>query len=100
MSAWRRLVAEWCVYLLRCSDDTYYTGITSDIGRRISEHNESSRGARYTRARRPVVLVYREACDSRAAAARREWEIRKLPRADKQLLAARVDSADTGLTER
>jgi putative endonuclease len=84
-------VAEWWVYLLRCSDDTYYTGITSDIERRVGEHNESSRGARYTRARRPVVLVYRESCESRSAAARREWEIRKLSRADKQLLAARLE---------
>lgn len=85
-------MAEWCVYLLRCNDDTYYTGITSDVERRISEHNESSRGARYTRARRPVVLVYRESCESRSAAARREWEIRKLSRADKQLLAARSEA--------
>lgn len=82
-------MAEWCVYLLGCSDGTYYTGITSDIERRVAEHNESSRGARYTRARRPVVLVYKEVCESRSVAARREWEIRKLPRADKQLLAAR-----------
>lgn len=82
-------MAEWCVYLLGCSDGTYYTGITSDIERRVIEHNESARGARYTRARRPVVLVYKEVCDSRSTAARREWEIRKLPRAAKQLLAAR-----------
>lgn len=80
-------MAEWCVYLLGCSDGTYYTGITSDIERRVAEHNESSRGARYTRARRPVVLVYKEVCESRSAAARREWEIRKLPRAAKQVLA-------------
>jgi putative endonuclease len=83
------LVSEWCVYLLHCNDGTYYTGITNDIVRRLIEHNETARGARYTRARRPVVLAYKESCESRAAAARREWEIRKLPRADKQLLAAR-----------
>jgi len=83
-------MSEWCVYLLQCSDGTYYTGITNDIDRRLNEHNESARGARYTRARRPVVLVYREACESRSAAARREWELRKLPRTAKQSLAARV----------
>jgi len=82
------VLSEWCVYLLHCNDGTYYTGITTDIARRLIEHNETARGARYTRARRPVVLVYKETCESRAAAARREWEIRKLPRADKQSLAA------------
>ena len=88
---------DWCVYLLRCSDGTYYTGITNDIDRRVSEHNESTRGARYTRARRPVVLVYQEVCESRSAAARREWAIRKLPRAAKQGLAT---PAGTEPTER
>jgi len=83
-------MSEWCVYLLRCSDGTYYTGITNDIARRLTEHNESARAARYTRSRRPVVLVYREVCESRSAAASREWEIRKLPRAAKQLLAAQA----------
>lgn len=88
-------MSEWCVYLLHCSDGTYYAGITNDIERRLTEHNESARGARYTRSRRPVVVVYREVCESRSAAARREWEIRKLSRVAKQLLAAHVE-----LTER
>jgi len=83
-------MSEWCVYLLHCNDGTYYTGITNDIERRLTEHNESVRAARYTRSRRPVVLVYREVCESRSAAARREWEIRKLPRAAKQLLATQT----------
>lgn len=92
-------MAEWCVYLLRCSDGTYYTGITSDIERRLVEHNETGRGARYTRARRPVVLVYSEACESRALAAQREWQVRKLTRAAKQLLAARWEPPGQGCPE-
>lgn len=80
---------EWCVYILLCSDGTFYTGITTEIDRRVAEHNATSKGARYTRARRPVQLVYREVCDSRASAARREWQLRKLSRAEKQQLVAR-----------
>jgi putative endonuclease len=87
-------VAKWYVYLLRCNDGSFYTGMTSDIGRRIDEHNHGPRGARYTRARRPVVLVYSERCESRSAAARREWEIRRLTRAAKQLLAARGEASE------
>jgi len=78
---------DWFVYLLHCSDDTFYTGITTDVERRVREHNEGSKGARYTRARRPVTLVYQECCESRAHAARREYEVRKLPRAIKRLMA-------------
>ncbi len=77
----------WYVYLLECRDGTFYTGITTDPRRRLAEHNRGARGARYTRARRPVRLVYRERAPSRAAAARREHELRRLTRADKVLLA-------------
>ncbi len=80
----------WYVYILRCSDDTLYTGITTDIERRIREHNTSDRGARYTRSRRPVRLAWSEEADSRATASRREHDIRKLDRHGKlELLVGR-----------
>lgn len=79
----------WTVYILRCSDDSLYTGITTQVARRLKEHNsDDKKGARYTRARRPVTVVYREHCDDRAAASRREFELKKLPRTQKLKLIA------------
>jgi putative endonuclease len=73
--------------MLRCADGTLYTGITTDVARRIAEHNgESGLGARYTRSRRPVQLVYVEAAANRAGAARREAAIKKLDRVRKLAL--------------
>ena len=81
----------WCVYVVRCADGSLYTGIATDAARRVAEHNSSDQlAAKYTRARRPVVLVYEEACTDRAAAARREHAIKRLERREKQsLIAAR-----------
>lgn len=77
----------WFVYIVRCADNTLYTGITCDTQRRVQEHNEDNRlAARYTRARRPVSLVYSEGHASRAAAAQREALIKQLPRARKENL--------------
>jgi len=76
----------WHVYILKCSDGTLYTGITTDIERRINEHNSSSLGARYTRSRRPVTLHYHENSSSRSDALKREIEIKKLSRQAKQSL--------------
>ena len=78
----------WHVYMVRCADNTLYTGVTTDIHRRIREHNESPRGARYTRSRRPVSLVWQEASTDRAAACRREYEIRHYDRLKKLALVA------------
>ena len=79
--------AAWFVYLLRCADDTLYTGITTDLARRLAEHNgEGGPGARYTRSRRPVTLAYTEPADSRAAASRREADFKRLERARKLVL--------------
>ena len=79
--------AAWAVYMLRCADGTLYTGITTDVTRRLAEHNgEGGLGARYTRSRRPVALVYVEAAASRAAAARREAAIKRLDRTRKLAL--------------
>ncbi|MEJ2761156.1 MAG: GIY-YIG nuclease family protein [Gammaproteobacteria bacterium] len=80
-------MAEWFVYIVRCADGTLYTGITCDVERRLREHNgKGRRGAAYTRARRPVRLVYREPCPDRSRAARREYKLRNMPRRDKEKL--------------
>ncbi len=81
---------DWFVYIVRCADNTLYTGITKDVERRILEHNSDDiSGAKYTKARRPVALVYQEACDSRSAATIREYEIRQLGRKGKEKLVDR-----------
>ena len=78
----------WAVYIVRCRDGSYYTGITTDLTRRISEHNSPGGGAKYTRPRRPVTLVYSESAPSRATAAHREHQIKNLRVAGKiQLIA-------------
>jgi len=75
----------WCVYMLRCADDTLYTGMTDDIAHRVLAHNEG-KGAKYTRGRRPLVLVYRESCGSRSEALKREYAIKRLTRKQKLML--------------
>ena len=79
----------YSLYILKCSDGTYYTGITTDIERRISEHNgHAPKGAKYTSARRPVELVYRTVFSTRSEALKEEIRIKKLTRAEKQTLIA------------
>ncbi|WP_394168307.1 GIY-YIG nuclease family protein [Saccharospirillum alexandrii] len=78
----------WWVYLVQCRDGTFYTGITTDPQRRLRQHNgELAGGARYTRPRRPVILVYQEPCRDRSHAGQREAVVRKLSRSRKQALA-------------
>ena len=78
---------KWFVYILRCADNSLYTGITTDIERRVKEHNDDNRrAAAYTRARRPLELVYSESHESRSKATKRELEIKKLSRIQKQTL--------------
>ena len=77
----------WYVYLLRCADDTLYTGCTNDPQRRLHQHN-TGQGAKYTRSRRPVVLVYQERFATKEEAMRREWAIKQLTRAQKLRLIA------------
>ena len=76
----------WYVYILRCSDNSFYTGITKDVERRLDEHNDSKLGAKYTRARRPVKLVYQEAIDNKSLALKREFEIKQLSKSQKEAL--------------
>ncbi len=65
------------VYIVKCVDNTLYTGIATQLERRIEEHNGSDKGAKYTRARRPVKLVYSEEYTDRSSASKREYEIKK-----------------------
>ena len=75
----------WSVYILRCADDSLYTGITKNVDRRINEHNDKSShlGAKYTSGRQPVMLVYQEVAKSRSHATKREMEIKSLSRKQK-----------------
>jgi putative endonuclease len=83
----------WWVYLLRCADQSLYCGITNCLDKRLRQHNgELKGGARYTQARRPCVLVFQEAHDSRSLACRREYEIKQLSRAEKQGLFVSEES--------
>jgi predicted GIY-YIG superfamily endonuclease len=77
----------WWVYLLRCSDGTLYCGIALDVSVRLAQH-QAGKGAKYTRGRAPLELVYQEACTSKVEALRRERAIKRLTRAAKQSLIA------------
>ena len=77
----------WYLYILRCGDDSLYTGITTDVDKRLEAHR-SGKGAKYTRGRGPLELVYREECGRHSDALRRELEIKKLSREDKRKLIA------------
>jgi putative endonuclease len=77
----------WYLYILQCSDGSFYTGITVDMDKRLHLHN-SGKGARYTRSRRPCDLIYFEECDSESTARRRELEIKSWRRAKKEDLVS------------
>ncbi len=88
--------SKWFVYILRCADNSLYTGITTDVQRRVQEHNslqeingvikKGKKGARYTRTRQPVKLVYQETIESRSAASKRERVIKQLKKSGKEAL--------------
>ena len=80
-------MADWQVYILRCADGSLYTGIARDAGRRLDAHNQG-KGAKYTRGRLPVELLYVEDSADRSAALQREHAIKKLPRSAKLSLVA------------
>ncbi|PHR26419.1 MAG: hypothetical protein COA36_12150 [Desulfotalea sp.] len=77
---------KWFTYIVECSDSTYYTGVTTNLKRRINEHNNSVKGAKYTRYRQPVTLVYYEETESRQLACRREYAIKQMRVAQKRAL--------------
>ena len=73
----------WFVYLVRCRDGSLYCGIAKNLKKRLAEHNSPDKGAKYTRGRRPVQLVYAEEVSSRAQATQREGRIKRMTRAEK-----------------
>jgi putative endonuclease len=85
--------SNWVCYLLECVDGTLYCGITNDLGVRLVAHNAGT-GAKYTRGRAPVKVVYSEACASKTVALKRERQIKRMPRADKLLLCRMTQTAE------
>ena len=77
---------EYSVYIVRCADDTYYTGIAADVARRIVEHESSPRGAKYLKGRGPLQLLYTAVVGDRSRASQLEYRIKKLDRNDKEAL--------------
>ena len=82
---------KWYLYILRCKDNTLYTGVTTDVEKRLEAHR-SGKGAKYTRGRTPLELVYREECENHSHALRRECEIKKLARTEKEKLIEAAES--------
>lgn len=74
---------KYFVYILKCADESLYTGIATDIQRRLDEHNNSDKGAKYTRARRPVNLLYSEEFPNRSEAQKREYFLKQLTKSQK-----------------
>lgn len=72
----------WHVYILRCADDTLYTGVTNNLEKRLADH-ENGTGAKYTRGRAPLTLIYKEVCENRSHAQSREYAIKALSKAEK-----------------
>lgn len=87
-------VRAWFVYLVRCVDGTLYTGCTTDVIRRVEEHNTSPRGAKYTRSRRPVTLAAWWRVSDRSAALREEARVKRLTRQQKLQLIKEAEGAD------
>ena len=81
----------WYLYILRCKDDSLYTGITTDVEKRLEAHR-AGKGAKYTRGRGPLELVYREECGDHSDALRREVEIKRLPRDEKLKLITKPEA--------
>ena len=78
--------------MLECKNGAYYTGITTNIERRFNEHlQDKAKGAKYTRINKPVRIIYKEVCENRSLATSREIDIKKLSRAEKELLVANVN---------
>lgn len=83
------LATPWFVYYLRCADNSLYAGITTDLNRRLVEHNGCNKsGAKYTRVRRPVSLAYHETHPDRKSASQREYQLKQLTKSQKEKLVA------------
>ena len=84
--------SQWYLYILRCKDNTFYTGITTDVEKRLEAH-QSGKGAKYTRGRGPLALVYKEECGDHSEALKRELEVKALTRAEKLKLIEKNSEA-------
>jgi putative endonuclease len=93
-------MTDWHLYMLRCDDDSVYTGITTDVDRRLREHRTGKRGARYLRARRPIELLYAARVGDRSAASIAEYAVKTLEKSQKEALAAGTISLTDVLTRR
>ncbi|MDD4912577.1 MAG: GIY-YIG nuclease family protein [Sideroxydans sp.] len=82
----------WVCYLLQCADNTLYCGITNNLDKRLTAHN-AGEGAKYTRGRAPLMLVYQEACADKSAALKRERQIKSFSRAQKRLLCGMTQTS-------
>lgn len=82
---------DWYVYILKCSDESLYTGITKDINKRLYEHNNTKTGASYTKGRRPCFLLYQEGPMDKSSALKREISIKKITRKEKLELVGIID---------
>jgi len=83
------MMTSWLVYLVECSDSTFYCGITNNLENRLKKHNNGT-ASKYTRGRLPVVLIACQHCDSRSAALKLEAKVKKLPKRDKLLMFGRT----------
>jgi len=91
---------DWYMYVVECADGTYYTGITTDLARRVKEHNESKRGAKYTRSRRPVNLIFSDNYYDRSTASKAEYRFKSLTRRQKEIYIEQPrTSVDCSLSE-
>ncbi len=79
----RKKAAAWLLYVLKCSDNSLYTGITTDVSRRVRQHNEGT-ASRYTRSRLPAKLVHQERCRGRSSALKKEYAMKRLSRKEKE----------------
>ena len=82
----------WFLYVVKCSDNSYYTGVTTDIRRRLREHNTTNRGSKYTKTRRPVKLVYSVVYDSQSEAQKAEYSFKQLTRSRKESIIQDIES--------
>ncbi|MGJ8691553.1 MAG: GIY-YIG nuclease family protein [Thalassotalea sp.] len=87
------MIKTWYTYFVRCNDNSLYAGITTELARRIEEHNSSALGAKYTRNKRPVTLVYFESSTSRSLACQKEYAFKQLSKKQKETLISDFPSA-------
>ena len=87
----------WYVYILKCNDETYYIGSTNDLVRRLHQHNTAKNGAKYTKIRRPVLMVYSEPCETYADVRKCEGELKRLTRAQKTDLIGNIVASNSSL---